>query len=148
MLISSLAAIKWALPSMITPTDREGTMLLDLVPDGLRHHQPAAKSSVARKSSGAKSSPCIFEVEVYFNFNVAASQEGARAVSPLLARVAACGSFRHCHGGHGPRNHCLQQQPGGSPVVSAARGRCRPGPDQICAPVGRIHWADRVHLRG
>src|SRR6267142_2125835 len=75
----------------------------------------AIKSSIARRSSaGAKSSPCIFEVEVYFSFNIAATQEDARAVPPLLARVAACGSFRHCHGGHGHHHHRLQQR-GGSP---------------------------------
>src|SRR5882762_1599699 len=30
----------------------------------------AVKSSVARRSAGAKSSPCIFEVEAYFNFDI------------------------------------------------------------------------------
>jgi hypothetical protein len=40
MLISSFGCHQMGLAVMITPTDREGTMLLDLVPDGLRHHQP------------------------------------------------------------------------------------------------------------
>src|ERR1700738_2437430 len=111
----------------------------------------AVKSSVARRCAGAKSSPCMCEVEPYFSFNIAASQEGARAVPPLLARVVACGSFGHCHGGHGHRHDRLQQQPGGSPAVSATRGRCRPGRDQIGAQwdefTGRIAAIGAVDIR-
>src|SRR5712671_7084099 len=62
-----------------------------------------------------------------------ASQEDTRATPPLLAPVAACGSFRHCHGGHSHRHQRLRQQPGRSPAASAARGRCHPKSKKVAA---------------
>src|SRR6266478_992523 len=52
---------------------------------------------------------------VSYRLSDPASQEDTRATPLLLAPVAACGSFRHCHGGHGHRHHRLRQQSGGSP---------------------------------
>jgi len=56
------------------------------------------------------------------------------------------GSFRHCHGGHATvitacGNSQAEAPPPPPPEV------VRPGCDQIRAPVGRIHRADRSHRR-